>query len=682
MSQRAGLILLFLVFLTITCSRRERDTHYTVTYGDEHGVEKQRSVPREEHRTRIALFPLQPEPQFSEGEWLSYGFPLLLWLDFQQNIYVNAFEPALIDWQVRKRGLGGGRPMEDTVCREVAEAVGAQYFLAGSFGSDGLGVDLDVRLVDVARGRQIGTLRRFWPRFFGAADSVSRWVSESLPMDPRGREQEDRTVAEMATRSEEAMRLLSEGWWGHAREADVAEVVTILEEAQVADSTSAFTSLMLYRAGRGELSHDARRQTIARAKRYAGRLPEPLRLAVEALFLHPDERERAVRSVTLLTDVHSSEPLAHETAAYVFLAWGQQGRAVTHLGRAVALSPWRGRLFELMIGLYRESGRHPEAGELCRARVRQFPSDADAHFLLGHVHGLSADHDSALVEYEAALVLQPDHFRASQSLGLTHYRMGSLEEAIRHLDRALSISEPSARADVYQETARVYFRRGRVAKALETLEEGRAELVSREPLLAGRLDIQAGRYLQELGNYTFALERFGRSPLRREISLAWLPELARAEVFAETGREDEARRIVEITRAAIEDPGLEQAVLEMTVLGAIALSEERYTDAIEHFDFVEALDPGREDNLLRLGEAYRKSGDPSTADSVLALAMTLVPGDPRIHFERALVLESLGRFENARNHLSEAVRLWEGADPGIPHIEAARARLQRVQSES
>ncbi len=675
-------MLVGLMLLLSTCSGREDDTHYTVSFTDESGVQRERIVPEEAFRTKVVVFPLVAQESFSLGSWLAHGFPLMLWVDLLQDIYVQDVDPSVVDAKMAEMGYGDNRAITPIEGRRVAIALGAEYFTTGVYTSDGMGIDLRMNLFRTDPRMTLGTLKKFWPNVFGAVDSVSVWLHTALAARPEDSAGVDRPVAEISTGSIEAMRVFSQGWWMNAREQNPGRAVELLRQATRLDSTFSLAGLVLHQAGRTVLSKEARDEGLALTLRHAGRLPEPLRLAARVIHGSSGDRESARAFLSLLLKLYPGEPFVQETAARMFLAWGEQEASMAHFNLAIEQYPWRERLFESVLGLYREAGREQEARDLCLERVRRFPRNANARYHLGQLMSLGGEYEAAHLELRKALALDPDHARALEQIGLVEFRMGDLDAAEKRFRKALKLSGPAARARIYEELAGAYFDRGSVTKTLEVLEEGRSELGPGEQVLAWRLDVAAGNFLAELGNYSFALEKFRGSPLRRDVEFAWIPALAEAAVLTRMDRLDEAESVVGTTEAAIEDPTMEQAAMEMTLLGRIALARGDLDQALERFLFVEALDPVDRDNRLWIARTFRQGGDWAAADSVLTAARLHFPNDPRILTELSGVLEAQGRTDDARTALEHAVRIWSDADSGIPHIEEARRRLASWKEQS
>ena len=129
-----------------------------------------------------------------------------------------------------------------------------------------------------------------------------------------------------------------------------------------------------------------------------------------------------------------------------------------HFRRVVDLQPWRQRLFESVISLHREAGQDEEALNLCTDRVKRFPKNADARFLLGQMLTIRGDYESAQSELRRAIGIEPDHPRALEGLGLVSLRQGDLE------------------------TAEEYFRAGlkKVAQQMATEEVAHVELIAND----------------------------------------------------------------------------------------------------------------------------------------------------------------------------------------------------------
>ena len=80
-----------------------------------------------------------------------------------------------------------------------------------------------------------------------------------------------------------------------------------------------------------------------------------------------------------------------------------------------------------------KSEKYAEAIPLLDKAVEENPKDADAFNLLGFSHRKLGDFDRAMVNYQTALKLDPNHVGANEYLGELHLQMGDVEKAEERL---------------------------------------------------------------------------------------------------------------------------------------------------------------------------------------------------------------------------------------------------------
>jgi tetratricopeptide (TPR) repeat protein len=123
--------------------------------------------------------------------------------------------------------------------------------------------------------------------------------------------------------------------------------------------------------------------------------------------------------------------------------------------------------------------------------------------------------------------------------------------------------------------------------------------------------------------------------------------------------------------------------------GVLALSEERWDDAIAAFDEYRRLEPGCEYCLeYETARAYEGAGRPDSAlawygeaidiqgpQRLWSRSFELGPGLERM----AQILDEQGRLDEAAAYYSRFADLWADADPELqPRVEAARARAEEI----
>jgi tetratricopeptide (TPR) repeat protein len=93
--------------------------------------------------------------------------------------------------------------------------------------------------------------------------------------------------------------------------------------------------------------------------------------------------------------------------------------------------------------------------------------------------------------------------------------------------------------------------------------------------------------------------------------------------------------------------------------------------AIPSLEHARSIEPGKGSIREALGRAYFAAGRFRDADAEFAAALEIEPANDYAHFGRALCLERLGRFPEARGHAKLAVAMG----PDCEDYRRALARL-------
>ena len=88
---------------------------------------------------------------------------------------------------------------------------------------------------------------------------------------------------------------------------------------------------------------------------------------------------------------------------------------------------------------YRDLGRRDAAQRLVLRGLERHPHDVEAHYLLGLLYRDGGEEVKAFDEWDIALALAPEHHGARRQIGFLCLDRGELDEAERHLERALEI---------------------------------------------------------------------------------------------------------------------------------------------------------------------------------------------------------------------------------------------------
>jgi tetratricopeptide (TPR) repeat protein len=95
--------------------------------------------------------------------------------------------------------------------------------------------------------------------------------------------------------------------------------------------------------------------------------------------------------------------------------------------------------FALLADLYRKAGRVDDAIAVCRNGLLRHPHYATARLILAKALMSRQDFSAALAEIEAILRVSPNDVQCHRLAAEVHRRLGRIDDAARHLERAASL---------------------------------------------------------------------------------------------------------------------------------------------------------------------------------------------------------------------------------------------------
>lgn len=182
------------------------------------------------------------------------------------------------------------------------------------------------------------------------------------------------------------------------------------------------------------------------------------------------------------------------------------------LARALADKPTP-ESFEALAGLYERQGRLADAISLLTDALRKRPRDELLLYALGTVYERKGEVQKSLEKMRAVLDVNPDNANAMNFIGYTLADRGlDYDEAEKLLTRALELKPDTA---AYLDSLGwMFFRRGEMSKAVETLERA-TEVSPGEPTIEEHLGdayAKAARREDAVARYRKALEVLKEAP--------------------------------------------------------------------------------------------------------------------------------------------------------------------------
>ncbi|MBX3139941.1 MAG: tetratricopeptide repeat protein [Trueperaceae bacterium] len=184
--------------------------------------------------------------------------------------------------------------------------------------------------------------------------------------------------------------------------------------------------------------------------------------ARQAYFVTGEPEPRVKSALAALADV---EDLVHERS------FAKAIERIERLEVPAAIVPWDALVADLRVleeAAKELDKRDPDAAAAVLARLdgsTWFP--AERHTQLGTVGIYDSELAKAQAEFEAAISIDPRHYRALTNLGNVALEQGRVDEAIEHYQAALKLNEEFANA--HHNLGVAYRRKGHLNKSVKSL---------------------------------------------------------------------------------------------------------------------------------------------------------------------------------------------------------------------
>ena len=396
-----------------------------------------------------------------------------------------------------------------------------------------------------------------------------------------------------------------------------------MHEAVQEQLREAYTALQSLESG-SDLDEPAADRRAARGEAY-GELGKLL-LAGD----YPEAAEGYLQNARLLApgDLRWPYYLAH-----VFIWKGDLQQAVEHFEEALRLNPSDFATLVWLAHVHVDLDQ-PEAAEPVLSKARALYPDGQAFLYEGGRAALAAqDYAEAVERLEAALRLNPTATAIHYPLAMAYRGLGDLEQARDHLDR-----------------------RGDAAVAVPDPLMADLHAALRSPQVHRDLGVQASAR----EDWPEAVRQFRQAAEMAPRNSAMRVNLGTA--LIRTG--DAGAALAALEEAVALDPRLATAHY---LIGTLLEQSGRHQDAIDRYTAAVTHDPSLGAAHLRRADILRRTGQ---LEASLTTYRRVIDRE-EARFGEAMALVRLGRYQEARQRLSEAMERYP-AEPAFPH---ALARL-------
>jgi eukaryotic-like serine/threonine-protein kinase len=585
-------------------------------------------------------------------------------VDLSQSPVLNVVESRFIGDALQRMGRSSDERLNGPLAREVAIREGAKAVLEGEISPAGSGYIITARLLRAGSGELLFSHRENAAgddQIIAAIDRMSKKLRAAIGESLRT-VRADAPLERVTTASLTALQRYTQGVRALDVERDYDRAILLLNEAITEDSTFAMAwrklAVAYYNTGGGPRVADASR----RAWELRDRLTERERYHMSA-FYHlnvTNDVGAAINAYRSLLDVHPDDHAALNNIALAYGRVRELDSAADYYRRAIAIDSFgASKWTNLMMAEYRRGNRE-EARALLAEVTRRFPDQRDNRAFaatLAQAEGAYEDAERMVRELiEDSRGSEVWRARSNIMAGELLDMLGRGAEGRRHYLEARAANQARGLRG-----AAVRFELGEAGYEQHVLQRPDLALRRLDALLASDewrdTPPQHRNYLLVAGTYA----RSGNPARARELVAAWdaLPDEARIE-------------------AGWERP---------SALGAIAMAEERATDAVVYLRQAAAVGECLYCGYAALATAFEAASMPDSAIVYYRRyldtpSMTRLQSDafnlPHAYERLADLYEAAGENNNARRYAGLFVELWKNADPELqPRVRARQQMLQR-----
>jgi tetratricopeptide (TPR) repeat protein len=333
-----------------------------------------------------------------------------------------------------------------------------------------------------------------------------------------------------------------------------------------------------------------------------------------------------------LASIYEDEAVAQGRPEYIT-------RAIEEYKLALSTDPNSTALNVALAELYFRTGKAHEAEVTARGLIKASPDNIDAHRLLGRIYlrqlgeGLTATSaptgtilNQAIAEFEKIIALQPKGVEDHMVLGQLYTAKHDAKKAEEQFKTAQDLDPDSE--EVVLNLARVYAESGDMAHAIKVIEA--VPVADRSP----RMEFTLGAAYDQLKQPKDAIAAYQRAVDLDSSDLRTLEALAQA-----------------------------------------LLNNDQYDEALKQYRQLAEADPGNAEAFVHIAEIQRRQSKFEDALASIRNARKIDPNSLEAGYNEGLLLDVLGRFDEAAQTYSAMADLTSHANGAYTNEEKANRSI-------
>ena len=406
-----------------------------------------------------------------KDELLGEMITSLLITDLAESEYIQVVSYQRLYDILRNLGKEGLKKIDRNIATEVAKKAGVNYMLLGSIYQLGEKKILASALVDVSSGTVKKSQKVEGTDIYAMVDQLTREVKNDLRLPAQALSEQDKPVAELSTKSEDAYRYYLRGL-DYENRLLHKEALEQYKKALEYDSTFAMLHANMSSTYRWLGESDLAGEAWKKALRDSVKAPEKDRMYIRAWLFETENFPR--KAGEIYKEIINRYP--DEVEAYRGLGFVQDwledySSAILSFEKALELDPHSYWTVEGLSRVHRTLKNYKQAKIITENYVSLRPNDPNAHLLLASSYRDIKEYDQALKECQIALELKSDFWLVYMTFGDIYLRMRQYEKAREAFKKMGNIGGVNVKVYSLRNLAESYFTEGRFAEGFKCLKE-------------------------------------------------------------------------------------------------------------------------------------------------------------------------------------------------------------------
>jgi len=596
-------------------------------------------------------------------------------------------------------GKGEDRLVDRTTASQVARKAGVRWMVTGEILQSSPRIVLTAEVSEVGTGKLITTQKISGEPaedIFAVADRMGRAIRGNLALPAQASSESTKPLGEVTTRSPEAYRYYTEGMDYYLRFYS-KEARASFEKALSYDSTFAMAYYQLANLPniQGDIEQSQREMWIKKSEMYADHASEKERLMIKfSAHFNRGERGMALAAITQLLDRWPNDVEGLWNKIFICRATQRDLEAVAAAERIIQINPQFADAYNQLAYSCETVGQLDRSQWAIERYAELLPNDANPYDSRGDLLAYSGDAAGALVQYRRALEINPE-FGNDIKLAFMYLFTGDDRSADSIFQRLAQSSDRVTRSKGRGHLFIVDAYRGRFKQAGKLLDDaiaadgmegydGQWNLSKLQ--LRRMLHIANGEWPQSVRvarQVVEARDRLLSEPINTD-------RLNLALILARAGDKHEAEAVVDSLRNDIlslkDTTGWTNYLNWVAAYEALRIHDDARA-ACRAFEQTYLPSRGHDD-ASSFGAAYLSIGDAQNAIKTLESCVNdfdearayVSYYSVRCHYLLGQAYELSGQNYKAAKQYKTFLDIWKDADPGIPEIDDAKARLAKLQS--